>query len=371
MNLLFNQPHYQDLHQARTARLAEQQKALEDQLAGASASGNEPLVKSLEHKLWLHKRLGGITGSTMPVILGLSRWQSPYSLWCEYTGRAEHDSEQTEAQEWGHRLEPVIADKYADLTHQELKETPLYKSGQYPFLAGSLDRVVTDENNVGTRIVEIKTTATNYDTDEVDEGGIALKAWGQGNKYDDAGNLVQIDSQVPRAYLLQVMHYMIVTGIRVADIAVLMNTNTFRVFTVEYDEDLAAAMIKRADEFWCKNVLDDVPPARVESDVKGLTPAKGNPIEATPELVKSVADLAAVQAQIKTLETQEKALRDVVCGYIGEHDRLVNGGRDLVTYGACKRTAFDSKRFAIEHPDLYNQYKTSSFYRRLVVSKSN
>lgn len=371
MELLFQEPKYQQKHAERLQWLAAKETPLKEQLWQAQAAQNSVAISRLQHQLWLLGRMRGVSGSTVATLLNMNPWQTPYQLWCKYTGRDATEIPQTEAQEWGHRLEPVIAQKYAELTRSSLKEVPLYQCPSYPFLVASLDRVVVNNENQAVKVVEIKTTAMNHDTTDYDEDGIALKAWGGGNQYGSHGELLIKDSQVPKNYLCQVMHYMIVTGLKEADIAVLINTNTFRVFTVDYDPALAEAMITAADKFWCLNVLDDVAPPAMEIDVKAMPVNKGAAVSSTPEINQELAKLKELSAQRKALEAQEQALRDSILGYMGANERLMDGDKCLATYSQCKgRASFNTKRFQAEHPDLYAAYtEQSAPYRRFVIRK--
>ena len=371
MELLFNDPKYQRKHAERLQWLAQQEAPLRAQLQQAQANGDAAAMSGLQHQQWLLGRMRGVTGSSVATLLNMNPWQTPYQLWCKYTGCDNTEQPQTDAQEWGHRLEPVIAQKYAELTGLQLQEIPMVQSPQYPFLVGSLDRVAYDKAGAPVKVVEIKTTAMNHDTTDTDEDGVALKAWGGGNQYGPNGELRIKDSQVPKNYLCQVMHYMILTGLQEADIAVLINTNTFRVFTVDYDAALAQAMIAAADRFWCLNVLDDVAPPALEVDVKAMPVNKGTEISCSPEVALELAKLKEVTAQRKALEAQEQQLRDAVLGFMGSNERLMDGDKCLATYSQCKgRASFNAKRFQVEQPDVYASYvEQGAPYRRFMIRK--
>lgn len=367
--LLFFQPEYQALHQQRLERIEALEAPLVEKLKSSDLTPKER--SALQQQLWLTKRLKGISGSTIATIVGLNDWQTPHNLWLEYTMRKEPSHTQSEAQEWGHRLEGVIAEKYAEQTGCTLWEPSLCQSLDYPFMLGSLDRAVLDDSGKPVKILEIKTTSSNYDTREVDEDGIAIKAWGSGNVYREDGTLAIKDSQIPRQYLMQVMCYMIVTGLKQADIAVLMNTSTFKIFTVDFDEAIAAAVIKEADRFWCENVLAEKAPERKEVDVKNIPAIKDSQIEASDEVAEAVNALKELQISLKGLEKQEQELRDKILGFMGSNEKLTFGGKCLASYSTCKgRESFNAKRFSFEHPELYQSYKEQGQpYRRFTLKK--
>lgn len=374
--LKFFSPEMQELSRARNAKLSAQIAALNTQLAGAQAAGDVQAAAAISEQLWLTNRMFGISGSVIGTVAGLNKWQTPYSAWCEYTGRTEHNTRQSSAMEWGHRLEPVVAQAYADKMRLaergcRLIEQGTVRSNEFPFLIASVDRLVIGPDACLDRILEVKTASFNYDTQERDEDGSAVKAWGKGNDYDAAGNLLKKDSQVPTTYLLQVMLYMLVMKCPKADVAVLINTNYFRVFTVDYDPDIARDLILTADDFWCDHVLRDVPVEMVESDAKQLTPVAKSAIEATPEIVEHVNALRDIEVQLKALEDAKKSHRDALTSYIGENEQLTFNGKSVASYGLQKgRMSFNQKAFAADNPDLYAKYTTQgSSYRVLRLSK--
>lgn len=374
--LKFFTPEMQELHKARNAQLSAKLVELNGQLAEAQQAGDAQAVAALNEQIWLTNRLYGISGSVIGTVAGLNKWQTPYSAWCEYTGRTEHNARQSPAMEWGHRLEETVAQAYADkmgliergyhLVNQETVCSP-----EFPFLIASVDRLVIGPDACLDRILEVKTASFNYDTQERDEDGSAVKAWGRGNLYDAAGNLLEQDSQVPTTYLLQVMLYMLVMKCPKADIAVLINTNDFRIFTIDYDPAIARHLVLTADDFWCDHVLRDVAVEMVESDAKQLTPVNGASIEATPEMVDHISALRDIEVQLKALEDAKKLHRDAVAAFIGTNERMTLNGKSIATYTMQKgRTSFNQKAFAADNPDLYAQYTTQgSSFRVLRLSK--
>lgn len=360
-SLQFFTPESQELNAQRDAKLSALVSDLMAQLQAAQSAGNTAAAAELTERIWRTKRLFGVSGSVIGAIGGLNKWQTPYAAWCEYTGRAQAARVETPAMEWGHRLEAVVAQAYAEklgLAQRgaALVEQDTVRSSGFPFLLASVDRLVVGPAGL-ERVLEIKTASVNYDTDERDDEGCTLKAWGNGNVYDGSGNLLVQDSQVPKSYLLQVMLYMLVMRCPQADIAVLINTNDFRVFTIDYDPDVARYLVLTADNFWCKHVLRDLPVAMMEADAKTLLPLSGSSIEATPELIDHVNALKDVKAQLATLKLLEQEHRDAILGYIGANERLVFKGQPIASYlGSKAPLRFDKERFAAEHPDLYTQY---------------
>ena len=69
---------------------------------------------------WLKARQTGIGGSDVAAILGLSKWKTPLDVYNDKI--ADTPSEESNPSiEWGNRLEPVIRQKYSDVTGLSVK----------------------------------------------------------------------------------------------------------------------------------------------------------------------------------------------------------------------------------------------------------
>ena len=94
----------------------------------------------LTREEWLNARREGIGGSDAGVILGLSRFASPYSLWVEKSGLATDTFEGNEATQWGNDLEPVIAARYAKTYNKAVVAVPvMLQSIANPFMLANVD----------------------------------------------------------------------------------------------------------------------------------------------------------------------------------------------------------------------------------------
>ena len=70
---------------------------------------------------------------------------------------------------------------------------------------------------------------------------------------------------IPDEYMLQVQHYMSVTGFPGAYVAVLIGGNTFKWYFIERDEELISMLIELEYEFW-EHVQNKTPPPMDGSD---------------------------------------------------------------------------------------------------------
>lgn len=189
-------------------------------------------TEDLPYNDWLEYRKGGIGGSDASVVCGINHYKSPMELWLEKTNRLA-PQEAGESAYWGTKLESLVRSEFTKRTGIEVRLLKqLLQSKEYPFMQANLDGICTDPN-YGECIFEAKTAS-------------AFKA----GEWENA---------IPDEYMLQIQHYMAVTGFKAAYIAVLIGGNTFRWRLVERDEELIAMLVQLEAEFWdC--VKNDTPP---------------------------------------------------------------------------------------------------------------
>lgn len=239
-----------------------------------------------------------ITGTEIAAVMGLSPWQSRFSLWHKKAGLPSPPFEQTPVMEWGIRLEPAVAAKYAD-EHPELSLSP---SGTWRHADREWQRATPDL--IGNdRLVEIKTSPVG------DE-------WADG---------------VPVHYQCQIQWQMDVLGYRRTDVAVLISGHDYREYTVEYDQADAELMRKAAADF-----LDDVRNGN-RPDIDGDN-ATYQTIRRQPDgfedidveiSAEAAADFEVAQLQHKAATTELTRARSQILDALGTGRRAVCEGRRI------------------------------------------
>ena len=211
----------------------------------------------LSREEWLRYRKQGIGGSDVAAILGISKWNSAISLWLNKTNQTEDDTQENEAMEWGTIMEPVIRNHFAKVTGKTVVEVhAMLQHPEYPFMLADIDGLTEDEDG-NPAILEIK-TASEYKRSEWEDG-------------------------VPTYYQTQVQHYLTVTGVKKAYVAVLIGGNAFRVYEVDADEEIQQMLIAVEKEFWnkvqnmirpemdgsdaAKNLLDNIYHGGIEDEI--------------------------------------------------------------------------------------------------------
>lgn len=286
----------------------------------------------------LIERKKGIGGSDSAPALGVSKWKSPYQLWLEKTSDEISDFD-NDAMFWGRTLEPVIRQRYSDKTGRTVIVPPeRIIHPKYNFIRANLDGIAD-----GHRILEIKTARSDI-------------GWGEPGS-----------NEIPDEYTCQVQHYMMVTGLVVADIAVLIGGSDFRLYEVPEDKELQEAMLYAETLFW-QLVIN-----RIEPEVSTFTDLQlkfgrssvESRVQASPEAVEAIERLKAIKAIAK----EEDNIKAVIMAALKENDTLVFGDSVLATWKASNGSKrFDAKAFQADHPDLYNKYlKQGEPVRRLLL----
>jgi len=295
----------------------------------------------MERSKFLEQRRKGIGGSDAAAVLGLSKWKTAYDVFLDKTGKAEPTPD-NDAMLWGRLLEPVIRQQYADRTGRVVVMPEMLRDAKDSYIVANVDGLCAD------RVLEIKTARTSKD-------------WGE-----------EGSDEVPMQYFLQCQHYMLVTGRPAADIAVLIGASDFRIYTIEANEKLFGVMRASYADFWNEHVLKDVPPEAVSyaDAVAQYKVSNGQTIEATPDVLKMVDALKALQEKQKALAEEETALKGSIMAFMKDNEALTVDGLTRVSWKTSKAAErFDNKRFKAEHPDLAAAYTIAGASSRRFLVK--
>ena len=179
------------------------------------------------------ERRKGLGGTDAAPILGLSRFRGPADVYMEKLGLSA-PLVQTEAMEWGNRLEAAILVKYGEEQRCKVRKNKrVQRHPQYPWMLAHIDGWVDSAG-----IVDAKSA-----------GLWSVNEWGE-----------QGTDQVPDDYRLQAVHYMAVCDREFCDFALLVAGQKFRLYRVVRDQEIEDALIEAERAFWHDHVLAKVPP---------------------------------------------------------------------------------------------------------------
>lgn len=167
------------------------------------------------------RRLDGIGASEIPAILGLDRYAKASDVLAVKTGQAP-EFEGNQYTEWGNLLEPVIADWYVSKYGGVAHRSDAIWHPTIPFVFCTPDRIIVRDGE--THGLEIKN-----------------KGYSQKTHWKDG---------VPEKEEAQCRWSMLATGFERWDLAVLINGNDARAYTLTRDRDWEGQALKVATRFW-------------------------------------------------------------------------------------------------------------------------
>lgn len=300
----------------------------------------------LSREKWLKYRTKGIGGSDVSIIAGINPFKSVHQLWLEKTGQMEPEQTDSDYAHFGTLLEPIVRKEFTARTGIKVRQKHmLLQSEEYPFMFADLDGVINENGEMA--IFEAK-TASAYKQEVWEEG-------------------------VPAPYILQVQHYMAVTGAKRTYIAALVGGNHFFYHVVERDEEMLGKIIAMEKYFWETHVLGGVEPVPDGSDAttdyfnSRFSHSNGMIIELPEEALSVCVEYDRLSEELKKVEAAKNAAANQLKSYLKEAEAGTVGDR-IVTWKEISKSTVDTKRLRSEKPDIYNSFLKDSSYRRLSVA---
>jgi putative phage-type endonuclease len=159
-----------------------------------------------------------MSASKVSAVLGLSPWESPFSLWHRMAGNIPWEDDDQAQLKRGHYLEPGIREWFRDQhPHMQVDRTGTWVNNDRPWQIASPDGIALRRNIARTPIGPLECKTANNDWE-----------WGEPGT-----------DQVPPYYRAQAMWQMDTLGLPVCHIAVLTSFMEFREYLIEYDPEEA------------------------------------------------------------------------------------------------------------------------------------
>lgn len=306
-------------------------------------------TENMPYEDWLDWRKKGIGGSDASVVCGINKYKSPIELWMEKTGHMP-PTESGEAAYWGTRLESLVKEEFTVRTAIEvIPVNQILQSETHPFMLANLDGLC-ENPDYGTSVFEAKTSSA-YRTDE----------W---------------DDNIPDEYILQVQHYLSVTGYMGAYIAVLIGGNTFKWKFVERDDQLISMLIQLEANFW-DHVVSNVPPPLDGSEAAAKFLSERFP-NSLPQSKIALPDSAIplihqydnACEQLDKITEQKQEAENLLKQMMGDNEVGTAGDR-IIAWKSVTQERLDSKTLKLEHPTLYKKFTNKSSYRRFSIKTAS
>lgn len=308
----------------------------------------EVLVKTagLSREEWLKWRTKGIGGSDVSVIAGINPYKSVYQLWQEKRGLAVPEEADNEYTHFGTVLEPVVKKEFMLRTGLKVRaKKMMLRSSEYPFMLADLDGAVYENGRMC--IFEAK-TASAYKQGVWEEG-------------------------IPGEYMLQIQHYMAVTGAEKTYIAALVGGNRFFCHEIPRDEEMIGKITTMEAYFWEHYVLAGEEPAPDGSSATAsylagrYKSSNGKTIQLPAEALEIFRKYDEVTGQMEMLAAEKESVCNQLKYYLKENEAGVAGDR-RAAWKEVKTVSFDRKRLKEEEPEIYKKYVSQGSCRRLYVA---
>lgn len=304
-------------------------------------------TKGISQERWLDLRTQGIGGSDVSILAGINPYTSVYQLWMEKTGLLQPREVESEYTHYGKLLEPIVRKEFAVQTGKKvIVPQCMYQHPDYPFMLANLDGIIRNKDD-GLSLFEAKTASA-----------FKAKDWENG---------------IPDGYLLQIQHYMAVTGANKTYIAALIGGNHFLWREVCRDEELISLIIQMEQRFWEKHVLPRIPPeldgskATAEYLAKKYQKAEHTIVQ-LPECAQTyVTEYERVAEEMELLNNKKQEMANKLKELLRENEQGQIQDR-IVSWKNVTKTSFDQKTFQQDDPECYKKYLKNTNYRRFSIA---
>ena len=322
---------------------------------------------------WLQARMGGIGGSEIGAIAGLSKYESPYSIYHRKVNNVSTFSG-NEATELGHLLEGPVAERYAHVKDAAVVEWPvILRSLEHPYISANVDRFVV-EPSLGFP----SGVVTRWESTEEPPGIIGLLECKTGAIASPGRPQDWDDGKIPTGYWCQGVWYGGALRVPWIDYAALIGGRGVLFRRLEIDPQDFENLRKIGEQFWTENVLARIEPPLDASEstadtLAALYPAHtpGKVLDATAEFREAWEEFQTLKAAAEAADSLRKTARARVVALIGDAEAVLDGDAPICTYKKSKDSiGLDKDRLKSERPDIYQEYEVvRDGSRRLVPAK--
>lgn len=310
---------------------------------------------------WLKARQRGIGGSEVGALIGVSEYETPFSVWKAKKTEGK-DLSGVAAVKWGHRFEDAVAEEVAEKIGLVSRFAGgLWANLERPHLRVTPDRFATKPRTWrALGVIECKTAG---DDDEWEEGSIT--AGGQGT------------GRAPLSYQAQIQWELGIVGLTKGWLGCYISNQARDFYVVEVDFDRAwfEEMAAEADRFWRENILADEPPMhdlrhpKTEELLKLINPVVVKPSVDLPEDAHEwLADYERAKAAADKAEADLNEIKNFFRMWTGDAGAGYLGDRKVVSYPVVNSSRINVERLKAEYPEVAKAVTERSTHRRLTIT---
>jgi putative phage-type endonuclease len=295
------------------------------------------IESSFNKDAWLQERTKGIGGSEVAAALGLSRYKTPFDLYCEKTGLKDASFAPSWRTVMGKLMEPVLANVYQAMTGQQVINNEinlLTIHPEFPWARGTPDGWCPSRK-----------TLVSYKTADLRMS----KYWGTPGT-----------DEVPEEYLLQEMYYLAIENAFIravkkglispdnvrlntfwwdsvdewvgSDVLVLIGGNDPRMYHIPRDEMIEEMVFEKVGALWGRIERQD--PPQVDGSeggdilLKSLFPKEvaGKIIEADDMVEMLVEQHRTGKEAVKIAEKQVAEADQMIMAMMGDAEQILGTG---------------------------------------------
>lgn len=266
---------------------------------------------------WNEARGGlSITATEIAAVMGLSPWQSRFSLWHKKAGLPTPPFEMSPQIEWGNRLEDPVALKWQE-DHPGLLAAPAgtWRNRDREWQRATPDRLLYPQ------------PAGEFDIPEKADGLLEVKTSPYGDGWGPHGT-----DEVPVHYRCQVIWQQDTLGLHArTPIAVLIGGHDYRELYVDYDGGDAKLMRDAALEFLRTVEAGERPPIDGADATYQTIRAQPDGLEDRDVEVplEDAVRYQLAQEQAALAKTELTAAKGILLDHIGDGKRAVTGERRI------------------------------------------
>jgi putative phage-type endonuclease len=316
---------------------------------------------------WHELRRVGVTASEIAIVMGISPYESPFSLYWQKVNDWRWDgNEYTSA---GQHLEPSIADWWAAQNPgRVVHPAGLYCHPERPWQLATPDRFICDPQWHDNPFPD----NPNYEYDHIQDAAIEALLECKWVAYSWDGWGEEGTDEVPVHYRAQALWQLDVLGVDEVHFAAL-GPGGFRSYLVRRDEADLAVMRKAGEDFVRRLTEGDPPPLDSHTATLGALKRLHPEVGDGEIAVSGTLAVGYTAARMKRKEAEESIAEceAEIRALLGStYARAVWDGRTVASRSVFEQRRIDSARLRKEQPEVAEAYTTVTTVDKLTPGRA-